>query len=143
MGEIVIADGTLTGAGVVLAQRLEQLAMAGGVVAQGTVSETVPTRLPFDFESLGEQTLKGFDKPVRAYVARLKPDVDVPVPDSTTSHSVLAKPTTSAEARLPLELPDQPSIAVLPFTNMSGDPEQQEYFSDGRSHRAFRMVSDE
>jgi adenylate cyclase len=72
MGEVVIADGTITGAGVVLAQRLEQLAGPGGIVVQGTVSETVPTRIPFDFESLGEQVLKGFDKPVRAFAARLR-----------------------------------------------------------------------
>ena len=64
-----MADGTITGAGVILAQRLEQLAEAGGVVVQGSVSETVPTRLPFEFVSLGEQGLKGFDKPVRAFVA--------------------------------------------------------------------------
>jgi adenylate cyclase len=54
LGEVVVADGTLTGAGVVLAQRLEQLARPGGVVIQGSVSETVPTRLPFEFDSLGE-----------------------------------------------------------------------------------------
>jgi class 3 adenylate cyclase len=65
LGEVVVADGTVTGAGVVLAQRLEQLAEPGGVVVQGSVSETVPTRMPFAFESLGEQTLKGFDQPVR------------------------------------------------------------------------------
>ena len=60
LGEVVVADHTVTGEGVVLAQRLEQLADPDGVVVQGTVSETVPTRLPFEFESLGEQMLKGF-----------------------------------------------------------------------------------
>jgi len=57
LGEVIIADNTITGAGVVLAQRLEQLADAGSVVVQGAVSETVPNRLPFVFESLGEQQL--------------------------------------------------------------------------------------
>jgi class 3 adenylate cyclase len=60
LASATFADDTVTGAGVVLAQRLEQLAPAGGVVVQGAVSETVPTRLPFDYENLGEQALKGF-----------------------------------------------------------------------------------
>lgn len=70
LAEVVIADGTITGPGVVLAQRLEQLAEPYGVIVQGSVSETVPTRLPIEFESLGEQNLKGFDQPVRAFSAR-------------------------------------------------------------------------
>ena len=80
LGEVIIADGTVTGAGVVIAQRLEQLSGPGGVVVQGTVSETVPTRLPFEFESLGEQVLKGFDQPVRAFVVHLKSGEALPEP---------------------------------------------------------------
>ena len=72
MGEVIVADNTITGAGVVLAQRLEQLAEAGGVIVQGSVSETVPTRMPFNFKSLGEQLLKGFDNPVRVSVVRIQ-----------------------------------------------------------------------
>ena len=60
LGEVIVADDTITGTGVILAQRLEQLADSGGVVVQGSVSETVPTRMPFDFESLGEQVLIRF-----------------------------------------------------------------------------------
>lgn len=63
---MIIADNTITGAGVVLAQRLEQLADSGGVVVQGAAYETVPQRLPFVYQSLGEQQVKGFDEPVRA-----------------------------------------------------------------------------
>jgi class 3 adenylate cyclase/Tfp pilus assembly protein PilF len=74
MGEVVIADGTVTGAGVVLAQRLEQMAGAGGVCIQGAAYETVPTRLPFNYESLGEKQVKGFEEPVRVYSVRLKPE---------------------------------------------------------------------
>jgi adenylate cyclase len=122
LGEVVIADGTITGAGVVLAQRLEQLAETGGVVVQGSVSETVPIRMPFDFKSLGEQVLKGFDQPVRAFSVSLQPGKALPAPE-------VASTMVSAEA-VGLEVPDKPSIAVLPFTNMSADPEQ-EYFSDG------------
>ena len=67
LGEVVIADETLTGAAVVLAQRLEQLAEPGGVCIQHAVYEAVPRRLPFEYESLPEQPLKGFDEPVLPY----------------------------------------------------------------------------
>jgi len=122
LGEVIIADNTITGAGIVLAQRLEQLAEGGGVVVQGSVSETVPARFPFEFENLGEQLLKGFDQPVRAFVVKLQPGKDLPAPE--------ANATPLNKELIGLQIPDKPSIAVLPFENMSGDPEQ-EYFSDG------------
>ncbi len=61
MGEVIIADNTVTGAGVVLAQRVEQLSKPGGVCITAAIHEALPKRLPFDQENLGEQTLKGFD----------------------------------------------------------------------------------
>jgi TolB-like protein len=132
LGEVVIADNTVTGAGVVLAQRLEQLSAAGGVVVQGSVAETVPARMPFDFDSLGEQILKGFDQPVRAFAARLRPGQVLPEPETGATRR-------NGEAT-PVEIPDKPSIAVLPFANMSNDPEQ-EYFADGISEDIITALS--
>ena len=114
MGEVVIADNTVTGEGVVLAQRLEQLADPNGICLQDAAYQTVPKRLPFEYESLGENQLKGFEEPVRAFKVRHKAAVGET--ESTQTSNVVS--TT------------KPSIAVLPFNNMSGDQEQ-EYFSEG------------
>jgi TolB-like protein/Tfp pilus assembly protein PilF len=78
--------------------------------------------MPFDFESLGEQMLKGFHQPVRAFTAKLQPGKAIPAPEVSATQQ-------SAEPE-GLQVPDKPSIAVLSFTNLSGDPEQ-EYFADG------------
>jgi TolB-like protein/class 3 adenylate cyclase len=117
LGEVIVADNTVTGTGVVLAQRLEQLAGPGGVVVQGSVSETVPTRMPFEFEYLGEQDLKGFDKPVRAFSASLQEGKTLPAPEVSS--------TPQSRDPVSLKVADKPSIAVLPFDNLSGDPSQQ------------------
>jgi len=122
LGEVVIADNTITGAGVVLAQRLEQLADTGGVVVQGSIAETVPGRMPFAFHSLGEQQLKGFEQAVRAFAVTLETDKTLPAPEAHRERPAAA-PETRTDA-------NKPSIAVLPFNNMSNDPEQ-EYFADG------------
>jgi adenylate cyclase len=77
LGEVIIADGTITGAGVVIAQRLEQEALPGGVVVQGAARETIPQRLPLIFESLGALKLKGFDEPIRAHAVQAAAGVDL------------------------------------------------------------------
>jgi len=84
MGEVIIADNTITGAGVVLAQRLEQLAEPGGVCIQGAAYETVPQRLPFEYRNLGEQQVKGFQEPVRTYATTMKPGEKIPEPEPTS-----------------------------------------------------------
>ncbi len=130
LGEVIIADDTITGAGVVLAQRLEQLADSGGLVVQGAVFETVPTRMPFDFESLGEQKLKGFELPVRAFTVSLKIGESIPMPElNADKQDETALLNESSMQSVAIDI-GKPSIAVLPFNNMSGDVEQ-EYFSDG------------
>jgi adenylate cyclase len=112
LGDVIVEGDDLYGDGVNIAARIEALADAGGVFVSNTVHDHVRDRLPFVFEDLGEQQVKNIARPVRVYRVR--------------DTSVAAKtPAQSA-----LRLPDKPSIAVLPFTNMSADPEQ-EFFADG------------
>lgn len=101
LGEVVIADNTITGAGVVLAQRLEQLAEPGGVCIQGAAYETVPQRLPFEFKSLGEQQVKGFEEPVRAYTVTQKAGEEVHAPEPSHA-AVKASRKRASNSRLTL-----------------------------------------
>jgi TolB-like protein len=128
MGEVVIADNTVTGEGIVLAQRLEQLAEPGGVCVQGAAYKTMPKRLPFSYENLGEKVLKGFDEPVRVYAVRTTDAGEGP-----KEHGQGARTTETRSS-------DKPSIAVLPFTNMSGDPDQQ-FFADGIAEDVITALS--
>jgi class 3 adenylate cyclase len=112
LGDVMVDGGDLYGDGVNIAARLEGIAEPGGLCISGSVFEHVNGTLPYSFVPLGPQTLKNIDRPIQVY--RL---------------ADRNRPGAAASA-VELAVPDKPSIAVLPFTNMSGDPEQN-YFSDG------------
>src|SRR5438445_573071 len=124
LGDVIVESDDLYGDGVNIAARIEALADAGGVFVSNTVHDHVRDRLPFLFEDLGEQQVKNIARPVRVYRVR----------DTGTATS------PSAPAHPVLPLPDKPSIAVLPFANMSGDPEQ-EYFADGMVEEIITALS--
>jgi TolB-like protein len=121
LGDVIVEGDDLYGDGVNIVARIEALADPGGVFVSNTVHDQVRDRLPFVFEDLGEQQVKNIARPVRVYRVR----------------DVGAAKTPSAPA---LPLPDKPSIAVLPFANMSGDPEQ-EYFVDGMVEEIITALS--
>jgi adenylate cyclase len=121
-GDIVVEDGDIFGDGVNVAARLEGLAEPGGICVSARVQEDAVGRLDLIFEDIGEQQLKNIARPVRAY------------------RVVAATGSAFARARPALALPDKPSIAVLPFANMSGDPEQ-EYFADGMVEEIITALS--
>jgi len=114
LGDIIKDGRDIHGDGVNIAARLEALAEPGGICVNRVVRDQVRDKLDFAFEDAGEQRVKNIARPLRVY--RIRPG--------------RSAGDTMGAAQPPLALPDKPSVAVLPFTNMSGDPEQ-EFFADG------------
>ena len=112
LGDVVVEDGDIFGDGVNVAARLEGIADPGGICISASVREHVGNRLDLAFEDAGEQALKNIERPIRVFRVGI------------------AQPATPASASPKAGVREKPSIAVLPFSNMSGDPEQ-EYFADG------------
>ena len=159
LGDVIVEDGDIFGDGVNVAARLEGLAPPGGICVERTVRNQVRDRMPIKFEDLGEQEVKNIARPVRVFRVVLDEAAasEIPRPAAIPAAPWKRKAVAAGVAvlvaaagivlwQLPwqpaggpdaadgpaLALPDKPSIAVLPFNNMSGDPEQ-EYFADGMS----------
>lgn len=125
LGDVIVEGGDLYGNGVNVAARMERLAASGSICISGNVYDQVRGATDVAFEDLGEQMVKNIDRPIKAYSVHLEPASAAPV---------VPQPNE------PLTLPDKPSIAVLPFTNMSSDPEQ-EHFSDGLAEDIITTLS--
>ena len=116
LGDVIVEDGDIFGDGVNVAARLQALAEPGGICVSGAVRDQVGHRLDdIEFEDLGDQSVKNITRPIRVFAVKLEAE-----PDTAPEGSAGAVTTASRK----------PSIAVLPFANMSGDPEQ-EFFADG------------
>ena len=120
LGDIIVENGDIHGDGVNIAARLEGIAEPGGVCISEDAFRQVRGKVDAEFADIGEQSLKNIARPLRVYRVVLQKPAEAPA--------------------LPLPLPDKPSIAVLPFANMSGDPEQ-EYFADGMVEEIITALS--
>jgi adenylate cyclase len=129
VGDIIIEDDDIFGDGVNIAVRLEGIAEPGGVSISDDAHRQIRGKVEITFEDMGSQYLKNIAEPMRAWRVCI---------GASSSPVMLTKPPT--ETAQPLALPDKPSIAVLPFTNMSGDPEQ-DYFADGMVEEIITALS--
>jgi adenylate cyclase len=128
LGDVISEDDDIFGDGVNVAARLQEFAEPGGICVSGAIRDQVGERLEVGFEDLGEQKVKNISRPIRVYRVRLD------------GHRAAASPAPVVRPKPVGAVTDKPAIAVLPFANMSGDPEQ-EFFADGLTEDIITALS--
>jgi adenylate cyclase len=169
LGDVMVDGESIYGDGVNIAARLESLAEGGGICVSGTAFDQVKTKLPLGYEYRGEQTVKNISEPVRVYRVMMEPEaagkvigekkirpkawqkqvtvlviILIVIAAAVAVWKFYVRPTPPIEVaskeKMAFPLPDKPSIAVLPFVNMSGDP-KQEFFVDGMTEEILTALS--